>query len=103
MKLPKMTLKKLDPAKVFNSLHIVDTTNAGLPTSYYLLTPDQRAYIDELINICETYFQHQIDDLNEDLHDVETTMTEHINQLECAVDEIKYTINEINNNDTEDK
>lgn len=76
MKLPKMKLKKLDPAKVFNSLHIVDTTNAGLASSYYLLTTDQRAYVDELINICETYFQYQIDDFNEDLKDAEEELEE---------------------------
>ena len=76
MKLPKMTLKKLDPAKVFNSLQIVDTTNAGLASSYYLLTTDQRAYVDELINICETYFQHQIDDFNEDVEEAEEEIAE---------------------------
>ena len=82
MKLPKMTLKKLDPAKVFNSLHIVDTTNAGLASSYYLLTTDQRAYVDELINICETYFQYQIDEFNEELEDAEEELKEKQNNID---------------------
>ena len=65
--LPKMELKKIDPAKVFNSLNVIDTTNAKLATNYYLLTPDQRAFVDELINICESEFQNQIEIYNEDL------------------------------------
>lgn len=90
MKLPKMTIKKLDPAKVFNSLHIVDTTNAGLPSTYYLLTTDQRAYVDELINICETYFQYQIDDFNEELEEAE----EEIKEILQEKDADKYSVYE---------
>ena len=90
MKLPKMTLKKLDPAKVFNSLHIVDTTNAGLASSYYLLTTDQRAYVDELINICETYFQYQIDDFNEELEDAEEELIEEASKKDVE----KYSVYE---------
>lgn len=96
MKLPKMTLKKLDPAKVFNSLHIVDTTNAGLPSNYYSLSPDQRAYIDEVINICETHFQNQIEEFNSDLYDVETEMLEKINGFQCDIDDLKHKAEEFN-------
>lgn len=65
--LPKMHLEKLDTAKIFNSLNIIDTTNVGLASNYYLLTPDQRAFVDELINLCESRFQQQIEEYNEDL------------------------------------
>jgi DNA-binding PadR family transcriptional regulator len=90
MKLPKMTIKKLDPAKVFNSLHIVDTTNAGLPSTYYALTTDQRAYVDELINICETYFQYQIDDFNDELEEAE----EELKEEQSKKDSDKYSVYE---------
>lgn len=74
--LPKMELKKIDPAKVFNSLNVIDTTNAKLATNYYLLTPDQRAFVDELINICESEFQNQIEIYNEDLEYVEQDLND---------------------------
>lgn len=74
--LPKMELKKIDPAKVFNSLNVIDTTNAKLATNYYLLTPDQRAFVDELINICESEFQNQIENYNEDLEYVEQDLND---------------------------
>ena len=74
--LPKMELKKLDPAKIFNSLHIVDTSNMNLLSNYYMLTTDQRAFVDELINICETEFQNQIENYNEDLESVEQDLNE---------------------------
>ena len=81
-KLPRMTLKKLDPAKVFNTLHIVDTSNMNLLSNYYMLTPDQRAFVDEIINICESKFQEQIDEYNEDLVDHEMELEDELNELE---------------------
>lgn len=83
--MPRMILQKLDPTNVFNALHVVDTTNMGLPTNYYQLTPDQRAFIDEITNICENSFQEQIDDYNLDLVETEIEIDETISELESKV------------------
>lgn len=95
MKLPKMMLEKLDPAEVFRSLHIVDTTNVGLPTNYHILTPEQKAYVDEIVNICESKFQHQIAEYNDSLYDVEVAMLDKITEIQCDIDDLKYKTEEL--------
>lgn len=65
--LPRLEVKYIDPVKVYNSLHIVDTSGVGFSTNYYQLTPEQRQFVDGLIFAVEDSINEAIEQHNEDL------------------------------------
>ena len=76
--IPKMNLKFIDAAKTYNALHIADITSVDYPTNYYLLSPEQRTFVEALIAACEQSFQDKIDDYNEEITYLEEEIKEYI-------------------------
>ena len=64
---PKIHLERLDPIKIYNFLRIADTNGVGYATNYYLLTPDQKMFVDALVKASEEVILQQIEIYNEEL------------------------------------
>ena len=65
--LPRMSLPTFNRKKVYDSLSTQDTDLVGFPTNYYLLSLDQRDFIDSIMLECEKSLNHHINDFNDDL------------------------------------
>ena len=64
---PKIQLESLDPIKIYNFLRIADMNGVGYATNYYLLTPDQKMFVDALVKASEEVILEQIEIYNEEL------------------------------------
>lgn len=65
--IPRMKLEKLDVAKLYNSLNIADTTPLNYPTNYYLLSREQRDFVEALFRVAEDSFKQNLNEHDEDL------------------------------------
>lgn len=74
--IPRMNSSFLDAAKIYNSLHVADTTSVNYPMNYYLLSTEQRMFVDAIINACGDEFQQSVDSHNEDLEYTEEDLNE---------------------------
>ena len=67
IQIPRFEAKKLDTAKIYDWLTIASVTNVNFPTNYYLLTQDQKEFVDLIVRCCEGFLNEQIENYNEDL------------------------------------
>ena len=76
VKNPRLELKYIDPVKVYNSLHIVDTSGVKFPTNYYQLTPEQRQFVDGIMFAVEDHVHEVVEQYNEDIGYVEADLND---------------------------
>ena len=78
---PRMKLKKLDVAKLYNALSIADTTPLNYPTNYYLLTREQKDFVEALFRVAEDSFKESLEEHEEDVLSFEEDLAETIREL----------------------